>query len=65
MVPEVIDMFGVERCMFANNYPVEKVMGISIETLYRKFSDWTADLSDVERLALFHYTAVNAYKLGR
>ena len=45
-------------------YPVEKVMGISIETLYRKFSDWTADLSDVERLALFHYTAVNAYKLG-
>ena len=64
MVREVIDMFGVDRCMFASNYPVEKVMGISIETLYSKFSDWTADMSDAERLALFHDTAVHAYNLG-
>lgn len=64
MVREVIDMFGVERCMFASNYPVEKVMGISIETLYSKFADWTADMSDAERSALFHDTVVHAYKLG-
>lgn len=63
MVREVIDMFGVERCMFASNYPVDKVQGISINTLYSKFSDWTSDMSEAERLALFHDNAVRAYNL--
>ena len=64
MVREVIEMFGCDRCMFASNYPVEKIQGISIETLYSKFLDWTADMSGAERSALFHDTAVHAYKLG-
>lgn len=62
-VREVIDLFGCERSMFASNFPVEKVMGIGIETLYRKFLDWTADMADTERSALFYDTAVRAYRL--
>lgn len=63
MVREVINLFGYDRCMFASNYPVEKVQGISIETLYGKFLDWTADMSDSQRSALFYDTAVQAYNI--
>ena len=37
--------------------------GISINYLYGKFLDWSADLSDDERRALFHDTAVRVYRL--
>jgi len=63
MVREVIDLFGYDRCMFASNYPVEKVQGISIETLYGKFLDWTADMSDSQRSALFYDTAAQTYNI--
>ncbi len=64
LVREVIDLFGCERCMFASNYPVDKVQDIDIKTLYGKFLEWSADLSDGERAALFHDTAVRAYNLA-
>jgi predicted TIM-barrel fold metal-dependent hydrolase len=63
LVREVIDIFGCQRCMFASNFPVDRIMGIDIQTLYTKFLDWTADLSDSDRSALFHDTAVHAYRL--
>lgn len=64
MVHEVIDLFGVDRCMFASNYPVEMVQGISIETLYGKFLSWTESMSETERSALFHDTATRVYKIN-
>ena len=63
MVREVMDLFGSDRCMFASNYPVEKVQGISIETLYSKFLNWTEDMSDTDRSSLFHDTAARVYKI--
>jgi predicted TIM-barrel fold metal-dependent hydrolase len=60
-VRETIEAFGPDRCMFASNYPVDKVMGIGIADLYGGFLEWSADLSDPERRALFHDTAVRAY----
>ena len=64
MVYEIIDLFGVDRCMFASNYPVEMVQGISIETLYGKFLSWTGSMSETERSALFHDTATRVYKIN-
>ena len=64
LVREVIDAFGCERCMFASNYPVDKVKAIDIPTLYGKFLDWSADLSRAECAELFHHTAVRAYNLS-
>ncbi len=64
LVREVIDMFGCDRCMFASNYPVDKFNEISIGELYSLFLTWTADLSETERVKLFHDTAVRAYNLG-
>ena len=63
-VLEAIEIFGCDRCMFASNYPVDKVMGISIAQLYKQFLSWTAERSEAERAALFHDSAVRAYGLG-
>ena len=61
VVRELIEGFGCNRCMFASNYPVDKLKGISIGYLYAKFLEWSDDLSDGERRALFHDTAIEAY----
>lgn len=61
VIRELIDLFGCDRCMFASNYPVDKLKGISIGYLYGKFLEWSEDLSDAERLQLFHDTAIRAY----
>ena len=64
LVLEAIEIFGCDRCMFASNYPVDKVMGISIAQLYQQFLRWTAERTAAERAALFHGSAVRAYGLA-
>ena len=64
LVREVIDVFGPERCMFASNYPVDRLRGIPLATLYRLFLEWTEDLAEEELRALFHDTAARAYNLA-
>ena len=61
VVQELIERFGCSRCMFASNYPVDKLRGISIGYLYAKFLEWSADFSDDERRTLFHDSAISAY----
>ncbi len=61
IVRELIGLFGCERCMFASNYPVDKMKEISIPALYGKFLEWSANLSDGDRAALFHDSAERAY----
>ena len=63
LVREVIDVFGPERCMFASNYPVDKLRGISFAALYGLFLEWTQDLAEDELRTLFHDTAARAYNL--
>jgi predicted TIM-barrel fold metal-dependent hydrolase len=63
LVRETIDTFGPDRCMFASNYPVDRIAGIDIATLYGQFVAWTADLPPADRASLFHGTAAGAYKL--
>ncbi|WP_421738895.1 amidohydrolase family protein [Caulobacter sp.] len=61
-VLKVIDAFGPERCMFASNFPVEKVHG-SFDDFYRAYDAITADFSEVERSRLFADTARRIYRL--
>ncbi len=60
-VRETIDLFGVERCMFASNYPVDRFKDIDIPTLYGQFLSWSAEYSRDEQIDLFHDTALRAY----
>jgi predicted TIM-barrel fold metal-dependent hydrolase len=63
LVRETIDTFGVDRCMFASNYPVDRIQGINIPTLYGQYYEWTSDLPLSDRTALFHDTAARVYRM--
>ena len=63
LVMAAIEIFGADRCMFASNYPVDRLQGFDIPTLYGHFVEWTKDLSATDRAALFHDTAVRAYRI--
>jgi len=57
-----IDCFGVDRCMFESNFPVDK-QSCSYAVLYNSFKKLVADASPAEKAALFHDTAVRVYRL--
>ena len=64
LVREVIALFGVKRCMFASNYPVDRLDGVSFDVMYEAFCKWTADYSLEEQRALFYTTACSFYRLS-
>ena len=41
-----------------------RIAGVDIPTLYGKFLDWTQDLTEAQRQALFHDTAARVYRVG-
>lgn len=61
-VEAAIEAFGVERCMFASNFPVDKLFS-SYNAIFDAFKEITKEYSDTERLALFHGNAERFYRL--
>ncbi|HXT09650.1 MAG TPA: amidohydrolase family protein [Roseiarcus sp.] len=61
-VLETIDFFGVDRSMFASNFPVDKIYS-DFATLYRAFFEITKGFSDSEKERLFHDNAERLYRL--
>ena len=61
---ETIDLFGIDRCMFESNFPVDKVC-LSYRTLWNCYKRVAAKmgLNDAEKAAVFHDTAAAVYKL--
>ena len=57
-----IDCFGVERCMFESNFPVDRA-SCSYTILWNAFKRLTQGYSQEERSALFHDTAARVYRL--
>ena len=57
-----IDQFGPDRCMFESNFPVDKV-SFSHPIVFNAFKRFSQGYSAVERAALFHDTAVKAYRI--
>ncbi len=57
-----IDCFGVDRCMFESNFPVDK-QSCSYHVLWNAFKKMVADGSPAEKASLFHDTAARAYRL--
>jgi L-fuconolactonase len=56
-----IEAFGVDRCMFASNFPVDSMYG-TFDELYEVFSAVTAGLDDESRLKLFAGNAERIYR---
>jgi len=57
-----IERFGVDRCMFESNFPVDKV-SYSYTVMWNAFKRISEDFSASEKAALFHDTAVRVYRL--
>ncbi len=62
IVRDTIAIFGTDRCMFASNYPVDRLAG-SFEDIYSGFMAATEAFPQSERKALFHDNAVRIYRL--
>ena len=58
-----IEHFGVDRCMFESNFPVEK-LSTSYVNLWNSFKRITEKYSASERAALFHDTAARVYRIA-
>jgi L-fuconolactonase len=56
-----IEAFGVDRCMFASNFPVDSMYG-TFDELYAVFSAVTAGLDSESRLKLFAGNAESIYR---
>ncbi len=57
-----IEQFGVQRCMFESNFPVDKA-SCSYRILWNSFKRIADGCTPAEKAALFHDTALRAYKL--
>jgi predicted TIM-barrel fold metal-dependent hydrolase len=57
-----IEQFGVARCMFESNFPVDK-LSCSYGVLWNSFKSLAEGCSADERAALFHNTAARVYRL--
>ena len=64
IVRDAIDIFGVERCMFASNFPVA-ALRVSYPALVAMFAAALADmrLGESARRAIWHDNAVRIYRL--
>jgi predicted TIM-barrel fold metal-dependent hydrolase len=60
-VEHAIATFGVDRCMFASNFPVDGMHG-TFDELYDTYSRLTAGLDDVSRDKLFAANAERVYR---
>lgn len=57
-----IEVFGIERCMFGSNFPVDRMMS-SYSRLWSTYNEITCAFSDNERDALFCSNAERVYRI--
>ena len=62
IIRDTIAILGVDRCMFASNYPVDRLAG-AFDTIYDGFFATVADLPSADQRKLFHDNAVRIYRL--
>ncbi|MDA0261628.1 MAG: amidohydrolase family protein [Proteobacteria bacterium] len=58
----LIEQFGVDRCMFESNFPVDK-LSCRYNVLWNSFKRLTANYSADEKAKLYHDNAVRIYRL--
>jgi len=58
-----IDIFGIDRCMFGSNFPVEKLY-VTYNNLYSSYLDIAAEFSESEQQNLLADTARRFYRIS-
>eukprot|EP01111_Echinosteliopsis_oligospora_P002764 TRINITY_DN1426_c0_g1_i1.p1 TRINITY_DN1426_c0_g1~~TRINITY_DN1426_c0_g1_i1.p1 ORF type:complete len:297 (+),score=70.20 TRINITY_DN1426_c0_g1_i1:95-985(+) len=59
-----IEIFGVDRCMFASNFPIDKLLSSYVK-LYSAFKEIVSHLPAVDQAKLFHDNAIKYYRLDK
>jgi len=59
----VLNTFGVDRCFWGSNWPIDHLRGLSYSDLLQLYVEATKELSSVERLKVFHDNASIFYGL--
>ena len=62
IILDTIEIFGVGRCMFASNFPVDKLVG-NFATIFDCFKAVVEDFSYTEQVQLFHDNALRYYRI--
>ena len=62
VVLRAIETFGIERAMFASNFPVDSLCG-SFDEIYGGFREIVRDFAPLEQRRLFHDNAVRIYAM--
>jgi predicted TIM-barrel fold metal-dependent hydrolase len=62
-VRDTIDLFGIDRCMFASNFPVDKLF-CTYDAVFDAFETLTSDFSAADHAKLFGANAERIYRLG-
>ncbi len=63
VVLETIALFGIDRCMFASNYPVDSLCA-SFKDIFDGFAQIVADVTPADRRKLFHDNARRIYRMA-
>ena len=61
-VEKTIEIFGIERCMFASNFPVDKIFN-SFDTYWNSFKEITKNYSENDKQLLFSSNAEKYYRI--
>ena len=64
LIRDAITIFGVERAMFASNFPVDSLVVENLETLWRNFLGIVADYAPADQAALFGGNAARWYRIA-
>ncbi len=62
VVRDTIEIFGIERCMFASNFPVDGLCA-TFDAIFRGFKTIVRDLPEADQRRLFHDNAIRIYRL--
>jgi predicted TIM-barrel fold metal-dependent hydrolase len=62
VVLTTIELFGVDRCMFGSNFPVDSVCG-DLNTIFTGYKTITAGFAEEERKKMFHDNAIRIYRI--
>lgn len=62
IVRTVIELFGIERCMFASNFPVDSLCA-GFATIFDGFCEIVSDLDLDSQRALFRDNALRIYAI--
>jgi predicted TIM-barrel fold metal-dependent hydrolase len=62
LVLDCIDIFGVDRCIFASNFPVDRLFS-SYEKVWTSYFEITNDFSTDEKEKLFYKNSEKFYRI--